>query len=191
MKEIYAQNAIRHKPWKKAVCVLLSFILAFGAAVTMLFGNVLLSDYVDFGNLITANAAESDLRPVPVFYRHGELVGLYRVNYTDKTELQYKIGEEGEWTAYKVPFTIPAHKTTKVYARIGDNGKIIPQYITPNSNWHHADNIEYVWKKDSGMTKLKKREKGNSRTRLNDTMDATIKYLNQFIKRIGGKSKVK
>ena len=124
MKEIYAQNAIRHKPWKKAVCALLSFILAFGAAVTMLFGNVLLSDYVDFGNLITANAAESDLRPVPVFYRHGELVGLYRVNYTDKTELQYKIGEEGEWTAYKVPFTIPAHKTTKVYARIGDDGKI-------------------------------------------------------------------
>lgn len=124
MKEIYAQNVIRHKPWKKAVCALLSFIIAFGAAVTMLFGNVFLSDYVDFGNLITANAAESDLRPVPVFYRHGELVGLYRVNYTDKTELQYKIGEEGEWTAYKVPFTIPAHKTTKVYARIGDDGKI-------------------------------------------------------------------
>lgn len=190
MKEIYAQNAIRHKPWKKAVCALLSFIIAFGAAVTMLFGNVLLSDYVDFGNLITANAAESDLRPVPVFYLHGELVGLYRVNYTDKTELQYKIGEEGEWTAYKVLFTIPAHKTTKVYARIGDDGKIIPQHITPNSNWWYADNIEYVWS-NKGWTKLKYRGNGNPRTRLNDTRQATIAYLIEFIDSIGGKSKVK
>lgn len=41
-----------------------------------------------------------------MYYRHGELIGLYRVNYSDKTKLQYKIGENGEWTDYSVPFAI-------------------------------------------------------------------------------------
>ena len=107
---------------KKVLSLFLALIIGFTAFVTMTFSNVFLSDYVAFMNLITADAAE--LSPVPMFYRHGELVGIYRVNYSDKTPLQYKIGEDGDWTSYSVPFAVPAHKTTKVYARIGEQGKI-------------------------------------------------------------------
>ncbi|MGN0528479.1 MAG: amidase domain-containing protein [Eubacterium sp.] len=85
----------------------------------MTFGNLFLSDFVD---LKTAFASE--LSPVPIFYRHGELVGMYRIDYSDTTTLQYKIGEDGEWTDYSVPFAVPAHQTTKVYARIGTTGRI-------------------------------------------------------------------
>ena len=97
----------------------------------MTFSNVLLSDYVDLKSMLTANAAT--LNPVPLYYRHGELIGLYRVNYSDKRKLQYKIGENGKWTNYSVPFAIPAHKTTKVYARIGETGKIA-YYNLSNTN---------------------------------------------------------
>ena len=81
--------------------------------------------------MFTANAAT--LNPVPLYYRHGELIGLYRVNYSDKRKLQYKIGENGKWTNYSVPFAIPAHKTTKVYTRIGETGKIA-YYNLSNTN---------------------------------------------------------
>lgn len=108
------------KSIKKILCVLLSLIMAFGTFISITFSNILLSDYVD---LKTAFAAE--LSPVPVFYRYGELVGLYKVNYTNTTKIQYKIGENGEWTDYSVPFSIPAFQTTKVYARIGTTGRII------------------------------------------------------------------
>lgn len=94
-------------------------IIAFGTFVTMTFGNILLSDYIDFKNLIVAEAA---LSPKPLFYRYGELVGLYRLNYSDTTTLKYKIGENGTWTNYTAPFSIPAFQTTKVYAKIGENG---------------------------------------------------------------------
>ena len=80
------------KLWKKVLCVILSLIMGLGTFVSITFGNTLLSDYVD---LKTAFAAE--LSPVPVFYRYGELVGLYKVNYTNTTKIQYKIGENGEW----------------------------------------------------------------------------------------------
>ena len=106
-------------------------IIGFGTFVTMTFSNVLLSDYVDLKSMLTANAAT--LNPVPLYYRHGELIGLYRVNYSNKTKLQYKIGENGKWTNYSVPFAIPAHKTTKVYTRIGETGKIA-YYNLSNTN---------------------------------------------------------
>ena len=115
-------NLYKTKLWKRILSVILAVIIGFGTFVTMTFANVLLSDYVDLKSVLTVKAAT--LNPVPVYYRHGELVGLYRVNYSDKTKLQYKIGENGEWTDYSVPFAIPAHKTTKVYARIGTTGKI-------------------------------------------------------------------
>lgn len=118
MKEGLNENRASTKPWKKITCVILSLIMAFGTFVTMTFGNILLSDKIDIQNAFAAT-----ISPVPLFYRYGELVGLYRVNYTDKTTLQYKIGENGEWTDYSVPFAIPAHQTTKVYARIGTTGK--------------------------------------------------------------------
>ena len=124
-------NLYKTKLWKRILSVILAVIIGFGTFVTMTFANVLLSDYVDLKSMLTANAAT--LNPVPVYYRHGELVGLYRVNHSDKTKLQYKIGENGKWTDYSVPFAIPAHKTTKVYARIGTTGKIT-YYNLSNTN---------------------------------------------------------
>ena len=114
------ENTYKTKLWKKVMCTFLSIIMAFGTFVTMTFGNIPLSDWIDVKE---AFAATNAISPVPVFYRHGELVGIYRVNYSDKTKLQYKIGDNGTWTDYSVPFAIPAHKTTKVYARIGTTGK--------------------------------------------------------------------
>ena len=114
------ENTYKTKLWKKVMCTFLSIIMAFGTFVTMTFANIPLSDWIDVKEAFAATS----LSPVPVFYRHGELVGIYRVNYTDKTKLQYKIGDNGTWTDYSVPFAIPAHKTTKVYARIGTTGKI-------------------------------------------------------------------
>lgn len=124
-------NLYKTKLWKRILSVILAVIIGFGTFVTMTFSNVLLSDYVDLKSVLTVKAAT--LNPVPVYYRHGELVGLYRVNYSDKTKLQYKIGENGKWTDYSVPFAIPAHKTTKVYARIGTTGKIT-YYNLSNTN---------------------------------------------------------
>ena len=124
-------NLYKTKLWKRILSVILAVIIGFGTFVTMTFANVLLSDYVDLKSVLTVKAAT--LNPVPVYYRHGELIGLYRVNYSDKTKLQYKIGENGEWTDYSVPFAIPAHKTTKVYARIGTTGKIT-YYNLSNTN---------------------------------------------------------
>lgn len=114
------ENTYKTKLWKKVMCTFLSIIMAFGTFVTMTFANIPLSDWIDVKEAFAATS----LSPVPVFYRHGELVGIYRVNYSDKTKLQYKIGDNGTWTDYSVPFAIPAHKTTKVYARIGTTGKI-------------------------------------------------------------------
>lgn len=124
-------NLYKTKLWKRILSVILAVIIGFGTFVTMTFSNVLLSDYVDLKSMLTANAAT--LNPVPLYYRHGELIGLYRVNYSNKTKLQYKIGENGKWTNYSVPFAIPAHKTTKVYARIGETGKIA-YYNLSNTN---------------------------------------------------------
>ncbi len=122
MEEIYEKN-VNNRLWKKVMCTFLSIIIAFGTFVTMTFSNIPLSDWIDVREAFAATS----LSPVPVFYRYGELVGLYRVNYTDKTKLQYKIGDNGTWTDYSVPFAIPAHKTTKVYARVGTTGT--PTYM--------------------------------------------------------------
>ena len=124
-------NLYKTKLWKRILSVILAVIIGFGTFVTMTFSNVLLSDYVDLKSTFTANAATLNL--VPVYYRHGELIGLYKVDYSDKRKLQYKIGENGKWTNYSVPFAIPAHKTTKVYTRIGETGKIA-YYNLSNTN---------------------------------------------------------
>lgn len=75
-------NLYKTKLWKRILSVILAVIIGFGTFVTMTFSNVLLSDYVDLKSMFTANAAT--LNPVPLYYRHGELIGLYRVNYSDK-----------------------------------------------------------------------------------------------------------
>ena len=122
MKENYYENKVSQtKLWKKLLSIFLAVLMGFSTFMTMTFGNLFLSDYVDFMSLIKAEAAIS---PVPLFYRYGELVGLYKLDYKNNTAIQYKIGEDGDWTDYAVPFSIPAFQTTKVYARIGENGRI-------------------------------------------------------------------
>lgn len=114
-------NSSNIKFWKKLLCILLSAIIAFGTFVAIIFDSLTLSDYIDFKNLIIAKAdTDSD----PIFYRYGELVGLYTSNYQDASNLQYKIGDNGAWNNYSVPFAIPAHEKTKVYARTGINEEV-------------------------------------------------------------------
>lgn len=110
MKENYYENKVSQtKLWKKLLSIFLAVLMGFSTFMTMTFGNLFLSDYVDFMSLIKAEAAIS---PVPLFYRYGELVGLYKLDYTNNTAIQYKIGEDGDWTDYAVPFSIPAFQTT-------------------------------------------------------------------------------
>ncbi|MDE5964354.1 MAG: hypothetical protein K2G65_03000, partial [Eubacterium sp.] len=121
MKENYCKDGLcKTKLWKKLLSVFLAVIIGFSTFIAMTFSNLFLSDYVDFMSLIKAEAAIS---PVPLYYRYGELVGLYKLNYENTEKIQYKIGEDGEWNDYSVPFSIPAFQTTKVYARIGENGR--------------------------------------------------------------------
>lgn len=119
-------NTTQQKNWKKVMCVILSVIMALGTFLSMTVGSLFLSDH--FG-VKTAYAAENDVN-APHFYRYNELVGLYKTNYQNEEKLQYKIGEDGEWTEYKLPFTIPAFETTRVYARLGENGTIVYDDLT-------------------------------------------------------------
>ena len=44
MEEFYEMNTVKHKPWKKALCVLLSAIIAFGTFVALTVGSSRLQD---------------------------------------------------------------------------------------------------------------------------------------------------
>ena len=126
MNETYTTN---YKLWKKILSVFLSLIIAFGTFVSMTFGNLFLSDYINLKNLIIAQASTT----VPQYYRYNELIGLYKNDYQNNEIIQYKIGEDGEWQNYNVPFAIPAFQTTRVYSRIGENGDITyKDYSTTN-----------------------------------------------------------
>ncbi|MCM1285337.1 MAG: hypothetical protein NC213_09415 [Acetobacter sp.] len=114
---------------KKILCVILSVIIAFSTFVTMTFGNLLLSDKIDFHNLITAEAATPNVK----YYRYNELVGLYKTDYANTENIQYKIGENGEWKKYSVPFSIPAFQTTRIYARLGSSGTAVYQDFSTTS----------------------------------------------------------
>lgn len=122
-------NNYKTKLWKKVICIFLSIIIALGTFVTMTFGNILLSDKIDFRNLITAEAATQDVK----YYRYNELVGLYKTDHTDTESIQYKIGEDGEWKNYSVPFSIPAFQTTTIYARLGETGNTVYQDFSTTS----------------------------------------------------------
>ena len=52
----------------------------------------------------------------PVFYEEGNLIGIYNPRIGIEN-MQYKIGESGEWTTYTVPFAIPLNETVTVYAK--------------------------------------------------------------------------
>lgn len=109
------------KLWKRMLSMILAVTIGFGTFVTMTVGNVLLSDYIGVHNLMVAEAAVE----LPFkYYRYNELVGLFKKDYTIQGNFQYKISENGEWQEYTGPFSVPAYETTRVYARIGDNGAI-------------------------------------------------------------------
>lgn len=125
------ENTYKTKLWKKVVCTFLSIIIAFGTFISLTAGNFMLSDKIDFLNAITAEAA---IIPKVQFYRYNELVGLYKTTYNATGTIQYKIGDSGSWTNYTVPFTIPAHQTTKVYARLGSSDTGTYQNLTTTDN---------------------------------------------------------
>lgn len=91
-------------------------------------------------------------------------------------------------------YGLHAIQDIEAHGQIG-RGLPIPQHIykgkgNPNED-DVADDINYVWKDEKEMIVLVYRGNGNPRTRLNDTRQATIDYLTEFIDSIGGKSKVK
>ena len=54
----------------------------------------------------------------PEFYDDGVLTGLVNPIYTSDAPMEYKIGDDGKWTDYSVPFATPIHKDVVVYARL-------------------------------------------------------------------------
>lgn len=48
--------------------------------------------------------------------------------------MQYKIGEDGEWTDYSVPFAVPLYEQSTVYARVGNSESVITKTVTPDSS---------------------------------------------------------
>ena len=57
----------------------------------------------------------------PEFYRENQLVGVLNPGGGNET-MQYRIGEDGEWQNYEVPFAIPFGDPVKVYARFSGSG---------------------------------------------------------------------
>lgn len=71
---------------------------------------------------------------LPEFYEDGNLVGILNPN-TDSTEkLQYKIGEDSEWTEYTVPFAVPLNQESTVYAKVGESESVISKTVTPDTS---------------------------------------------------------
>ncbi len=57
-----------------------------------------------------------DFLIAPQFYESDNLVGIYNPRRGSESML-YKIGEDGEWQKYEVPFAIPFGQTVNVYAK--------------------------------------------------------------------------
>ena len=119
----------KYKPTttKKTLCVLLSLIMAFGTFLSMTVDNILPSDIIDLRNMIVANAST----PAIKFYRYGELVGLYTTD--NSGPIKYSINDNKHYTDYIAPFSITAFNTTRIYAKIGENGdEVYKDYSTTN-----------------------------------------------------------
>ena len=52
------KNTANHKPWKKALCILLSVIIAFGTLVTLTVGSSRLQDWLGIKSMLSTYAAE-------------------------------------------------------------------------------------------------------------------------------------
>ncbi|MGN0532412.1 MAG: hypothetical protein ACI4IN_06420, partial [Eubacterium sp.] len=112
--------------YKRAISLLLSVIIAFGTFLTLMAGNVHLSDWIDLRSALTAKASTTSAVKT---YRYKNLVGLYNLDYTDTTTMQYKIGDNGTWKNYTKPFTVSPFATTKVYKRLGTTGAATYSYF--------------------------------------------------------------
>ena len=71
---------------------------------------------------------------LPEFYEENNLIGLYNPAYQSDAVLQYKIGEDGEWTNYTVPFAVPLGEESIVYARVGESESVISKTVTPDTS---------------------------------------------------------
>lgn len=58
MSEIYETNMTENKPWKKAMCVFLSVIIAFGTFVALTVGSSRLQDWLGIKSMLSAYAGE-------------------------------------------------------------------------------------------------------------------------------------
>lgn len=58
MSEIYETNMTENKPWKKAMCIFLSVIIAFGTLVALTVGSSRLQDWLGIKSMLSAYAAE-------------------------------------------------------------------------------------------------------------------------------------
>lgn len=58
MEEFYEMNTVKHRPWKKVLCVFLSVIIAFGTFVTITFGNTRFQNWLGVRSMLSAYAAE-------------------------------------------------------------------------------------------------------------------------------------
>lgn len=58
MEDFYELNSIQHKFWKKALCVLLSVIIAFGTFVALTVGSSRLQDWLGIQSMLSAYASE-------------------------------------------------------------------------------------------------------------------------------------
>lgn len=71
---------------------------------------------------------------MPEFYDEDNLIGIFNPDTESKESIQYKIGEDGEWTDYTVPFAVPAYEESTVYAKIGENGAVISKTVTADTS---------------------------------------------------------
>ncbi len=71
---------------------------------------------------------------LPEFYEDGALIGL--LNAGSSVQMQYKIGDDGEWLDYKAPFAVPAFKTTAVYAKFADSASVVSREFTSKSEYY-------------------------------------------------------
>ena len=68
---------------------------------------------------------------LPEFYTDGALIGLADPSVSGQ-KMQYKIGTNGTWTDYTVPFAVPAYQEVTVYARLGTSGTVSSKTVKPN-----------------------------------------------------------
>ena len=71
---------------------------------------------------------------LPEFYEDGNLVGILNPNTDSNEKLQYKIGEDGEWTDYTVPFAVPLSEESTVYAKVGNSKSVISKTVKPDTS---------------------------------------------------------